>query len=229
MTDKNKQSNKIYELMTNTVRELNNNIDNNLNAYLGEVANSRSIRTNILDNIRKDAENINDFIANFNLDIKPHYIAEELLKNPNQNILDLMEKRSGNILDDNKWFNLPSDNYIDAETRNIDDVQEDQEENSDTDEEQQKNSTMPKTPDILDEVETAPNNDDNNSEDNNQSETADETSTKLNNRKRRYSLIIDNRVDDEKDAKYRLKTILYVTPKGEILSDDNSDLYIRTI
>lgn len=105
MTD----DNKIYELMSKKVRELNNRIDTNLNTYISEVAHSRAIRSNILDNIQKDAASINDFIEGFQLqNIKRHYIAEALAKDPNQDILDIMSKRCDNILDDDRVITLPN-------------------------------------------------------------------------------------------------------------------------
>ena len=198
----NNNNDKIYDLMSSKVREMNNNIETNLNAYIAEVANSRQIRTNIIDNIRKDAESINEFIDTFNLKVKPHYIAEALSKNPDEDILKILEQRSGNVLDDDNTFTLPQGQYIETDDNDEFDVQGEPFNDM---------PNEPEQPEVVDSGEVV----------------ASET-PKPKRQKRTYTLVIDTSISNEDDAKYVLRTTLSVTPKGKIITDDtNADLNIR--
>ncbi|MBR7091227.1 MAG: hypothetical protein IKC79_02100 [Clostridia bacterium] len=231
----NQKDNKIYELMTSKVRELNHNIDTNLNTYITEVANSRAIRSNILDNIRKDAISVNEFISGFNLtEIQPHYIAEALAKNPNQNILDIMTARYDNMLDDDKVVNVPyhTVRFVEeytatpAQDMYYDDVNYQGEESEKIATPTQglpgKQTTLS---DYLGEVDISPMLDDVDAI----FDTPDTPPAPAKDKRprRTYTLVIDNEIQDNKDARYIIQTTLYVSPKGEIAEQNNTDMRIR--
>ena len=255
----NLMDNKIYELMTSKVRELNVNIDNNLDAYLGEVANSRKIRNNIIDNIRKDALSINEFISNFNLNVKPHYIAEALSTNPDQDILELMACRTGNMLDDDamlipthrvvriddEYVTAPDDMYFDdvnfqndsSDDKDCDDI-EPQEDDSDIDEEDliMLPGKQTSLSDYLDEIDVSAVYDDIDrgkvdvlSEPDEPEEPEEKVlrKTRKPKRTRTYTIAISSSIEDDDDAKYTFQTTLYVTPKGELVNDNEMQLNIR--
>ena len=201
MTD----NSKIKKLIIEQVRELNQRIDSNLNIYISEVAHSRAIRSNLVKNIHDDANSINEFIETFQLKgVSRHYIAEALANDPGQDVLSILSRRCDNILDDDTVINIPTQSTDNEDEMVVYTTETNQTFEVNAAEEIPTDETLDNSCGL---------------ESSEQNAVEDEPVQKPKKRKRTYSLIIDECIDDGEDAKYKIKTTIYVTPKGEILDD----------